>query len=165
VRRLALIASLVAVAALLAACGGGSSSSSGSSSTTPAEASPHGPGAAWTKEVEGVMDAFENHVSAQATETINTTYRQPLLEPLYRAYAIQLSKLADELEATKAPPSCAAVQKKIVDDGRAISQLTNQLGHRSEMNEAEYAPFAQVQRTKITRYGQDLTKLAFDPGC
>ena len=157
---------LLALLLIAAGCGGGSSSSGGSSgSSTSAEAASSGPEAAWAKEVTKVMSHFENHVSAQATENINTTYRQPLLEPLYRSYAIELAKLTDQLEATDAPAACAAVQKQMVDDGRAIAQLTKQLGHQGEKNEGDYAAFAQVQRIKIRRYGGDLTKLSFEPSC
>jgi ABC-type phosphate transport system substrate-binding protein len=168
-RRLAFVGMALAVAALLVAgCGGGSGSSSGSgsaSATTAGEGAGASATAAWEKELTGVMTDFENEVSAHAVEEINTTTAQHLLEPLYRNYAIDLEKLSDNLEATKAPAACAAVQKKIVDDGRADAQLTKQLSHRTELNEEEFAGFAAVQREKIKRYGGELTELTFDPGC
>jgi hypothetical protein len=164
VRRLALIP-LFLLAIVLASCGGGSGSSSGSSSEAGSTTAGNSPEAAWTKELKGVMTAFENNVSARSVEEINTTYVQHLLEPLYRNYAVELDKLTDQLEATEAPGSCAPVQQQIVTDGRALAQLTKQLSRQSDKNEEEYAAFAQVQRTKITRYGQELTKLTFEPSC
>jgi hypothetical protein len=168
-RRLALIGLLAAVAALLVAgCGGGSGSSSGSASgsgTTAGEGTAPSPSAVWEKELTGVMTDFENEVSAHAVEEINTTTAQQLLEPLYRNYAQDLEELSDKLEATKPPAACAAVHKKIVEDGRADAQLTKQLSHRREMSEEEYAAFAAVQREKIKRYGGGLTELTADPGC
>jgi hypothetical protein len=165
-RRLASIGLLVAAVALLVAgCGGGSSSSSGSSTSAAGEGAAASPSAAWEKELTGVMTDFENEVSAQAVEEINTTTAQRLLEGLYRNYAVDLERLSDDLEATKAPAACATVQKKIVEDGRADAQLTKQLSHRSEMEEEEYAAFATVQREKIKRFGSELTELTFDPGC
>jgi hypothetical protein len=169
VRRLAFIGLLVAVVALLVAgCGGGSGSSSGggsSSGTTAGEGAGASPSAAWEKELTDVMTDFENEVSAQAVEEINTTTAQSLLEPLYRNYAMDLETLSDHLEATKPPAACAAVHKKIVEDGRADAQLTKQMSHRREMSEEEYAGFAAVQREKIKRYGGELTELTADPGC
>jgi hypothetical protein len=168
-RRLALIGLLAAVVALLVAgCGGGSGSSSGggtAAGTTAGGGAGQAPSAAWEKELTGVMTDFENEVSAQAVEEINTTTAQSLLEPLYRNYALDLEKLSDSLAATKPPAACAAVQKKIVEDGRADAQLTKQMSHRREMTEEEYAGFAAVQREKIKRYGGELTELTADPGC
>ena len=171
-RRSAAIGLLAAVVALLVAgCGGGSSSGGGGSATgtdagtTAGEGAVPSPSAAWEKELTGVMTDFENEVSAHAVEEINTTTAQQLLEPLYRNYAVDLEELSDHLEATKPPPACVAVQKKIVEDGRADAQLTKQLSHRREMSEEEYAGFAAVQREKIKRYGGELTELTADPGC
>jgi hypothetical protein len=165
-RRLAFIA-LVALALLVAGCGGSGSSSSGGTAagTTAGESPAASPSAAWEKELTGVMTDFENEVSAHAVEEINTTTAQSLLEPLYRNYALDLEKLSDSLAATKPPAACAAVQKKIVEDGRADAQLTKQMSHRREMTEEEYAGFAAVQREKIKRYGGELTELTADPGC
>jgi hypothetical protein len=169
VRRLAFLGLLVSVVALsIAGCGGGSGSSSGSgggSGTTAGESAAASPASAWERELTGVMTDFENEVSAHAVEEINTTTAQHLLEPLYRNYAVDLEKLSDKLETTKAPAACAAVQKKIVEDGRADAQLTKQLSHRTELDEEEFAGFAAVQREKIKRYGGELTELTFDPGC
>jgi hypothetical protein len=131
-----LLASVVAL--LIAGCGGasGSSSASGTAAgTTAGEGAAPSASAAWEKELTGVMTDFENEVSAHAVEEINTTTAQQLLEPLYRNYAEDLETLSDHLEATKPPPACAAVQKKIVEDGRADAQLTKQLSHRREMSE------------------------------
>jgi hypothetical protein len=168
-RRLAAAIALLAVVALLVAgCGGGSGSSSGggsASGTSAGEGAVANPSAAWEKELTKVMTDFENEVSAQAVEEINTTTAQHLLEPLYRNYAIDLEKLSDDLEATKPPAACAAVHRKIVEDGRADAQLTKQMSHRPELNEEEYAGFSAVQREKIKRYGGELTELTFDPGC
>lgn len=168
-RRLAVVAALLGVLALLAAgCGGGSGSSSGGgtgSGTTAGEGAAAAGPTPWEKELTGVMTDFENEVSAHAVEEINTTTAQQLLEPLYRNYAVDLEELSDKLEATKPPASCAAVQEKIVEDGRADAQLTKQLSHRREMSEEEYAGFAAVQREKIKRYGSELTELTADPGC
>jgi hypothetical protein len=168
-RRLAFVGLLAAVVGLLVAgCGGGSGSSSGGGSgsgTTAGEGAAPSPSAAWEKELTGVMTDFENEVSAHAVEEINTTTAQQLLEPLYRNYAEDLETLSDHLEATQPPATCAAVQKKIVEDGRADAQLTKQLSHRREMTEEEYAGFAAVQREKIKRYGGELTELTADPGC
>jgi hypothetical protein len=168
-RRFAFLAPIVVVAALLVAgCGGGSGSSSGgggAAGTTAGEGTGAGASAAWEKEVTDVMSDFENEVSARAVEEINTTTAQRLLEPLYRNYAADLEKLSDHLEATKAPAACAAVQKKIVEDGRADAQLTRQLSHRREMDEEEYVSFAALQREKISKYGGELTELTADPGC
>jgi hypothetical protein len=166
-RRLAFIG-LLAAAVLAAGCGGGSGSSSGSATaagTTAGEGAAPSASAAWERELTGVMTDFENEVSAHAVEEINTTTAQQLLEPLYRNYAEDLETLSDHLEATKPPPACAAVQKKIVEDGRADAQLTKQLSHRREMSEEEFAGFAAVQREKIKRYGGELTELTADPGC
>lgn len=168
-RRLPSIGLLAALVALLVAgCGGGSGSSSGggtAAGTTAGEGAAPSASAAWEKELTDVMTDFENEVSAHAVEEINTTTAQQLLEPLYRNYAADLEELSDHLEATQPPPACSAVQKKIVEDGRADAQLTKQLSHRREMSEEEYAGFAAVQREKIKRYGGELTELSADPGC
>lgn len=167
-RRLVLIATLLAIGALLAAgCGGSGTASDtvNASGTTAGEGAGASPSAAWEKELNGVLTDFENEVSAHAVEEINTTTAQHLLEPLYRNYAVDLEKLGDNVAATKPPAACKAVRDQIVEDARADAQLTKQMSHRTEMTEEEFAGFAAVQREKIKRYGGDLTELAADPGC
>lgn len=159
--RKALVVAPIVLALGLAACGGGGSSSSG----TGRDAGGPTPEAKWAKEVERVMRRFENQVSANATEQIHTTSSQYLVEPLYRSYGAALTKLGDELGATKAPPACAALRKRMVDDGYALGQLTTKLGHESKVNQEEFSSLVVQQESKLHRYGHDLTEITYQPHC
>lgn len=160
-RKLAVVV-LALLAFGLAACGGsGSSSSAGTTSAAAAS----GPEATWAKEVDRVMRGFENHVSAHAVEAIHTTAAQHLLEPLYRSYGAALTKLGDELEATKAPAECVAMRKQMAADAHALGQLTSQLGHEGQANEEEFASLVGIQESRTSRYGGDLTELTAKPHC
>jgi hypothetical protein len=160
--RKALLIPLFLLALGLAACGGGSGSSSEAGSTSATGPTPE---AKWAKEVDKVMRGFENHVSARATEQIHTTSSQGLLEPLYRAYGAALTKLGGQLEATDAPAACAAMRKRMADDGHALGQLTTKLGHEGQADEEEFASLVVVQQSRIHRYGSDLTEITAAPHC
>lgn len=144
----------------LAACGGGGSSSSATTGRS-AAASPEG---AWGKEVEAVMRRFENQ-QAQEIEQIHTSTSQARLEPLYRQYGAALAQLGKDLEATKAPPECAALQKKMGEDAAALAQLHTKLGHEGNFNAEEFSALVAVQESRIHRYGHDLTEITYRPHC
>jgi hypothetical protein len=150
---------LLALSVGLAACGGGGSSSSGTTS-----ASAPTPESTWGKEVEKVMRTFENQ-AAQAIEQIHTSTSQPRLEPLYREHGAALTKLGKELEATKAPPACAALRKKMGEDAHALGQLTTKLGHEGNVDPEEFSALVAVQETRLHRYGHDLTEITYRPHC
>ena len=152
--------SLLTLALGLAACGGGGLSSSG---TTSASGS-GGAEATWGKEVEKVMRSFENR-AAQAIEQIHTSTSQPRLEPLYREYGAALAKLGKTLEATKAPAECAALRKRMGEDGAALAQLTTKLGHEGNVDPEEFSALVAVQETRLHRYGHDLTEITYRPHC
>jgi hypothetical protein len=163
VRKVFLLLFTLLVALGLAACGGGGSSSSG---TTGASSTASGSGAevAWGKEVEAVMRGFENQ-AAPTIEQIHTSTSQQRLEPIYRGYAAMLVKLGKELEATKAPPACEALRKKMGEDAAALAQLHNKLGHESGVNNEEFSALVAVQESRIHRYGHDLTEITYRPHC
>ncbi len=152
---------LLALVVGLAACGGGGSSSSGT--TTVADGP--SPESTWGKEVEKVMRRFENQVSARATEQIHTTSSQQLVEPMYRAYGAALTKLGDELEATRAPAACVALRKQMSDDAHALGQLTTKLGHEGQVDQEEFSALVVVQESRLHRYGRDLTEITYRPHC
>jgi hypothetical protein len=156
-----LLLPLIVLALGLAACGGGGSSSSGTSTGgsegTSAEA-------AWGKEVEAVMRAFENRQAA-VIEEIHTSTSQAHLEPLYREYGASLAKLGKDLEATKAPAECVALRKRMGEDGAALAQLTTKLGHEGNVDPEEFSALIAVQETRLHRYGGDLTKITYRPKC
>jgi hypothetical protein len=154
VRKVALIP-LILIALLVAGCGGGSGSTESSSSAE----------AAWAKEVQAVLSHFENHVSSRFVESISTSSAQHLLEPLYRAYAIHLAKLTQELEATKAPAACVATRKKIAADARRVTELNQELGHQQHLGEDHFAILVEKQRSKLSRYGSELAELGANPTC
>jgi hypothetical protein len=155
------VLALLLLTLVLAACGSGSSStgsSSASASADPAEA-------AWAKEVEAVLTNFENKVSAQAVEAINTTSAQQLLEPLYATYGLHLARLAAELEATKAPPACVAVRKKIAADGRRVAQLNKELGEQEDLPQEKFSFLVEEQGAKIRKAGSAFTSLTAELAC
>jgi hypothetical protein len=153
---------LVLVAFGLAACGGGSGGSSSSATTSASAAA--GPEAAWAKEVDKVMRGFENR-TALAIEQIHTSTSKPRLEPLYREHGADLTKLGDELEATNAPPECAALRKRMGEDAAALGQLTTKLGHEGNVDPEEFSALVAVQETRLHRYGSDLTQITAEPRC
>lgn len=155
-----LVLPLIALTLVLAACGGGGSSSSAPTGGS-AAASPE---AAWGKEVEAVMRKFENE-QAQEIEQIHTSTSQARLEPLYRQYGAALAQLGKELEATKAPAECVALQKKMGEDAAALAQLHTKLGHESSFNAEEFSALVAVQESRIHRYGHDLTEITYRPHC
>lgn len=158
--RTGLVVPLVVFAFGLAACGGGA----GGSATTSGASAPS-PEAEWAKEVDKVMRRFENQVSARAAEQIHTTSSQLLAEPLYRAYGAALTKLGDELGATDAPPACAALRRRMADDGHALGQLTTKLGHEGQVDQEEFSALVVVQESRLHRYGHDLTEITYRPHC
>lgn len=155
---LALVALTLALG--LAACGGGGSSSSGTTGGSAAAT----PEAAWGKEVEAVMRAFEND-QAQEIEQIHTSTSQARLEPLYRQYGAALVQLGRDLEATKAPAECVALRKKMGEDAAALAQLHTKLGHEGKFNAEEFSALVAVQESRIHRYGHDLTEITYRPHC
>jgi ABC-type glycerol-3-phosphate transport system substrate-binding protein len=159
-KSLLLPVALLAVALGLAACGGGGSSSSGTTGGSGGVT----PEAAWGKEVEGVMRQFENQ-QAQEIEQIHTSTSQARLEPLYRGYGAALAKLGKGLEATKAPPACEALRKKMGEDAAALAQLHTKLGHESGVDPEEFSALVAVQESRIHRYGHDLTEITYRPHC
>jgi hypothetical protein len=172
VRRATLIALLLlGLAAGPAACGGGSSS--GESTGAPAAGEEAEPTAgskdpattAWENEVTEVMSYFENHVSAQMTPTIQDTYNQRLLEPLYRTYSTDLETLAKKLDATKPPSSCGAAHKQIGAAAHEVAKLTRELSEQSAHSEKFYSLFLERQGPKIQKSSAELTELTFEPGC
>jgi len=161
VRKTALIP-LLLLALVFAACGcgGGGSSSSGTSSGAGSSEE-----AAWAKEVQAVMSNFENNVSAQAVEAINTTSAQGLREPLYLSYSIKLAQLADELESTKAPAACVAARKKIATAGHRYAELTKELGEQDKLSQNQFSLLVEQQAVKIGKVGHELTTLTATPTC
>ena len=155
-----LVIPLIALALGLAACGGGGSSSSATSGGSTAAT----PEATWGKEVEAVMRKFENR-AAPAIEQIHTSTSQARLEPIYRLYGAALAQLGKELEATKAPAECVALQKKMGEDAAALAQLHTKLGHESKVNAEEFSALVAVQESRIHRYGHDLTEITYRPHC
>lgn len=151
---------LLALALTFAACGSGGSSSSGTMS-----ASTSTPESTWAKEVEKVMRRFENQVSANATEQIHNSSSQPLLEPLYRVYGAALTKLGNDLGATKAPSGCVALRRQMADDAHALGQLTTKLGHEGNVEQEEFSALVVQQESKMHRYGRDLTQITYRPHC
>jgi ABC-type glycerol-3-phosphate transport system substrate-binding protein len=167
VRKVALI-SLALLALVVAGCGGGGSSSSVTTTgSAVASESPtaSGPEAAWAKEVTALMSQFENHVSAEAVEKINTTTAQALLEPLFKVYGANLIRLAAKLEATKAPAACVAVRGQLAAYGRKVGELYAEMGEQQQLTEKEFDLKLYPQRAKISRYGGKLTELAADLHC
>jgi hypothetical protein len=160
--RKALLLPLITVlfAFALAACGGGGSSSSGTTGASEGSS----PEAAWGKEVAVVMRKFENQ-AAQEIEQIHTSTSQARLEPLYRQYGGELAALGKDLEATKAPPECVALRKKMGEDAAALAQLHTKLSHESAVNAEEFSALVAVQESRIHRYGHDLTEITYRPHC
>jgi len=111
-----------------------------------------------------VMRKFENQ-AAQAIEQIHTSTSQPRLEPIYRDYGAALTKLGKELEATKAPPECVALRKRMGEDAAALGQLTTKLGHEGNVDPEEFSALVAVQETRLHRYGHDLTEITYRPHC
>jgi hypothetical protein len=162
VRKAALVP-LLMIALVLAACGGGGSSSSNGSSAPAASAD--AAEAAWAKEVQSVMTAFENNVSAAMVEAISTSSAQGLLEPLYSTYAIHLARLAAQLEATKAPPACVQARKKIAIYGRRVAALNKVLGEREGLAQNAYSRLVVRTGSEIRKNGRQLTSLTAKPSC
>lgn len=154
---------LASIALGLVACGGGSGTTGGGS-TTPESSGPS-PSAAWEGEVTEVMSYFENHVSAQMQPTIQDTYNQRLLEPLYRTYSKDLETLAKKLDATKPPQACAAVHKRIGAAAHEVAKLTRELSEQAHLSERKYSLFLGSQGPKIQKSSAELTELTFEPGC
>ncbi len=157
--RKALLIPLILLALGLAACGGGGSSSSGT--TSPSASTPE---STWGKEVEKVIRTFENQ-AARTIEQIHTSTSQPRLEPLYREHGAALTRLGEELEATKAPPECAALRKRMGEDAAALGQLTTKLGHEGNVDPEEFSALVAVQETRLHRYGHDMTEITYRPHC
>ena len=167
-RQAALISLSLAVLVLgLAACGGGSNSTTptGGSSTTAEAPAAGGPEADWATEVTEVMSDFENEVSAEATEAINTTGQQGHLEPLYLVYGGNLARLARKLEATKAPAACVALRKQIAGYAKKIGALTIVMGQQGDLSEDQYGHFIADQKVKISAYGRKLSAAVAEPTC
>lgn len=159
-RKAALIP-LLLIALVLAACGGGGSSTSGSDSGSSADSAE----AAWAKEVQSVMSEFENDVSAAMVESLSTSSSQPLLEPLYRTYGIDLARLAAKLEATKAPQACAAARKKIAAGAQRVAQLNKELGEQKNLSQEKFSFLVEEQGAKIHAAGRAFTSLIAKPSC
>jgi hypothetical protein len=169
-RQIAVVIAAVLVALLLGACGGGGSpsSSAGGVSTAPSSGGAQtasGPEAAWTKEVEGVMRSFEDNVSAQASEQINTSTSQYRLEPMYRAYAASLDKFATAIEATDAPAACVATRKQLAELIHKVSDLNGVLSHQSKLSAEEFAALRGEQQYKLHRVGGEFTALSANLHC
>jgi hypothetical protein len=160
VRKAALIP-LLLIALVLAACGGGGSSSSGSTSSSNADSAE----AAWAKEVRSVMSEFENDVSAAMVESLSTSSSQPLLEPLYRAYGIDLARLAAKLEATQAPQACVAARQKIAAGAHRVAQLNKELGEQKNLSQEKFSFLVEEQGVKIHAAGRAFTSLIAKPSC
>jgi hypothetical protein len=150
-------------ALVLAACGGGGSSSTGG--TTPSSGSADPAEAAWAKEVQSVMTAFENNVSAAMVEAISTSSAQGLLEPLYSTYAIHLARLAAQLEATKAPQTCVPVRQKIAGYGRRVAALNKKLGEQEDLSQNAFSRLVVGTGVELGKNGRQLTTLTANPSC
>jgi hypothetical protein len=154
---------------LLSACGGGGSPSGSTGASTSASSGgavgQSGPEAAWTKEVEGVMRSFEDNVSAQASEQINTSTSQYRLEPMYRAYAANLDKFAAAIEATDAPAACVATRKQLAELIHKVSDLNGVLSHQSKLSAEEFAALRGEQQYKLHRVGGEFTALSANLHC
>lgn len=175
-RKVPLIAALIAAGLLLAACGGGSSSSAGGSSTSPSSAASAGAGGndagskaktpeqVWAKEVEGVMRRFEN-TSAKSVTLLHTNTSQYNLEPTYTTYSAELAALGKELEATKPPAKCEHLRKRMGELSRKVSAILGVLAHQPELTPEEYSALVFQQRYKFARVGQKLTTITIEPHC
>jgi hypothetical protein len=161
VRKLALIPLFLLTVLVLAACGGGSSSSSGSS-TTEAAATPE---TAWAKEVKGVMNEFENSVSAQLTEEISTASSQNLLEPLYATYAVDLAVLSRKLDGTEPPKECVALHEKMVKLTKEAAEITKKLSEQKKLSQTHYAILVTEEGQRFNKIGQELGQLTLKPKC
>jgi hypothetical protein len=154
----------VLLALALASCGGGSSSST-STADSASGSSADSAEVAWAKEVRSVMTAFENNVSAAMVEAISTSSAQGLLEPLYSTYAIQLARLAAQLEATKAPGACVPARKKIAAYGRRVAALNKKLGEAEGLQQNAYSRLVVRTGIAIRKNGHQLTTLTANPSC
>jgi ABC-type glycerol-3-phosphate transport system substrate-binding protein len=175
VRKLALISLLLVAVLALAACGGGGSSSSGGSSTSSEEgaaaestsaestaaATPEG---AWAEEITATMSEFENKASA-LIEQIHTSTSHQILEPLYAAYAVNLTVLSNKIESTKAPAACVAVRKKLAGYTSQVAALAKSLSHSPKLTPEQYAAKGFNQGLKIDKLGHQLGTLAANPTC
>lgn len=164
-RRPPCIALLLSSTLLLVACGGGSGNSTGS---TPAGASTTGSNsaeAAWTNEVQRVMANFENHVSAQANEEINTSTSQYRLEPMYAAYSANLATFAGQIEATDAPAACVATRKELAALVHKVGDLNGVLAHQRDLSPEEFSALRAQQQYKLSRVGGRFTALVADLHC
>ena len=168
-RRTPLVISLVLAALLLAACGGGGPSSTSESSSPSAGTGGTAGGAktpeqVWAKEVEGVMRNFEN-TSAGSVSVLHTSTSQYTLEPTYKTYSAELTKLGKQLEATDPPASCQAVHDRMGALAKKVSQILGVLGEQSELNHEEYFALVYQQRYKFARVGRQLTNATIEPHC
>ena len=172
-RKVSLVATLVAAVLLLTACGGdGSSGSSGGSSTqADAGASEAGAGGkaktpeeVWAKEVEGVMRRFENS-SAKSVTLLHTNTSQYNLEPTYTAYSAELAELGKELEATKPPAECEHLRERMGVLARKVSAILGVLADQDKLTPEEYSALVFQQRYKFARVGQKLTTATIEPHC
>jgi hypothetical protein len=174
-RALAVLLALAAAAVGLIACGGGSGSGGSTTVDTgsapaaeaPAAAEPAGDPAeaAWSKEVRRLMSEFENKVSSKIVPTIQDSYSQRLLEPLYRNYGAAQERLAEALRRSKAPAACKAAHDKIAADGDRLAALTQSLGAHSDLNERQYSVLLGREGEKVRSVSLELTKLTAHPTC
>lgn len=164
-RKLAFTSLFLLAVLALAACGGGGSSSSGSSSGSSTAETAATPETAWAKEVKGVMNEFENSVSAQLTEEISTASSQNLLEPLYATYAVDLAVLSRKLDKTEPPKACAALQKKMVSLTKEAAELTKTLSEQSKLSQTAYAIKVTEEGQRFNKIGQQLGQLTLKPKC
>jgi hypothetical protein len=174
VRKLALLPLLFLIFAL-AACGGGGSSSDGSSSSEGGSTEPNSgatdtetaesPQAAWGKEVAAVMSEFENSEAGTVIEQIHTSTDQQHLEPLYKAYWVNLRVLEKKLDATKTPAACKAVEKKMKAEIDTVAGAAKDLSDGRGLNPEQYAVKAFEQGLKIDKAGRALGALVAAPNC
>jgi hypothetical protein len=110
------------------------------------------------------MRDFENS-SARSVKSIHTYSSQHLLEPVYARYAGELAQLGKQLAATKPPPSCTQVQKRMVVLSHKVSDVMGVLGNQAELSPEEFFALAYQQGYKFSRAGRELTTLTIHPHC
>ncbi len=167
-RKLIFASLLLLTVLALAACGGGGSSSSTESTVTEGAGMPEEaatPETAWAKEVKGVMNEFENSVSAQLTEEISTASSQNLLEPLYATYAVDLAVLSRKLDKTEPPKACVALHQKVVKLTKEAAELTKKLSEQKKLSQTAYAILVTEEGQRFNKIGQELGQLTLKPKC
>ena len=112
-----------------------------------------------------MLAEFENDVSAQVMPEIDAADSQVLLEPLYRAYGIDLGTLAKKIEGTVAPAACVAVRDRLAGYAERLAAVTKSFGRAEELSEEEFGELLRTRGKALSKYGRKLTKLSASLHC